>query len=289
MKMRKILVYARKTFSVLALPKTLRLLCIVMLLLGTLLLFLQDNYGHSRLVVLGRAAWDRSENVLIVNTYISWPSVEEKRLELSASRSVMRQFNDFPVDTEFLMVIRSSGGNQVIERIFALELPEHSTLSGPRWEIEPRMSIAVGSNPQLMEMIGLDTYVYQVRQPVWAREQVPGNDQVMFHETNPRVIKSMLDGNISVFDPDIWLMDTGGRVTHVRKIGATLFTWPELIRSVSRWCYGLAGFFAISAFAMHYRSFLAASFNQGFKTAKTNLAKAKKRKDAKKDQQANDD
>ncbi len=283
MRTRKSLADIRKSSSVLILPKTLRMLCMIMLLVGTLLIFVQDNYGHSRVVVLGRAAWDRSENVLVVNAYISWPSMQERRLELPSSRPILSQFDDFPTDTEFLIVLRRSGTQQVIERIFALEQPVHNTLSGPRWEIEPRMGIIVGSNPQLVEIIGLDRYIYQVRQPVWAREHISGNNLVLFQEDQPRVIKSMLDGNTKVFDPDIWLLDAGGRVTHVRRIGTVLFTWSGLALSLAFWSYGLACLLALLAVIMHYRLLLAGLCKAVIAKARSSLARVRRPKTVEQD------
>lgn len=254
MRMSKARHFCKRAFKLLVLPKTLRMTCLVLLLLASLLLLVQDNYNRPRLIVLGRAAWDQSANVAVINSYISWPGGQGARLEVPGDRYVLSQFNDFPNDTEFLMVLRQSGDKLSFDRIFALEVPEHSTLEGPRWEIEPRLDIVMGTAPQLVEMVGLDRFIYQLRQPLWVREQLVDIDRVEYQEGRPRAIKEMLDGDISIFNPDVWLVDAGGRVTHVRRVGEELFTWPGLVRSIARWGYYLAAATALLAILTCFRA-----------------------------------
>lgn len=257
MKINSAIQFCKKAVKIILLPKTLRIICLALVLLASLLCLLQDNFNQPRLIVLGRVAWDQSENVAVVNSYITWPRSKATSLEIPDNRVVLSQFNHYPNDTEFLMVLRRSGDKLSFDRIYALEQPDNSALEGPRWEVEPRLDIVVGTSPKLVEMIGLDRYIYRLRQPLWAREQLVNIDRVEYQDGKPRPLKWILDDETNMFHPNVWLLDAGGRVTHVRRIGDSLLTWPGLVRKLALWGFGLAAAVALLAVILHFWPHLA--------------------------------
>ena len=234
-------------------PKILRLLALGFILLASLFLLIQDNYGSNYMVALGPISRDKAESradvdVLVANS--GAPSLS--RLEVTGPWLLLRQLEQFSVDTEFLAVIHQRGQKLVFERIYVLSSPQSQELQGPTLsgELNLDLDLAVGVKPQLVEMVGLNRFGYQLTQPVWAKQNLPGADMVYYQQGN-EAVKQILDGENMSFVPEIFILDDQGRVLGLRHISGRLLTVPEFLRLGAGWLYGLGLALGLASFLIY--------------------------------------
>lgn len=219
-------------------PKILRLLALGLILIASLLLLIQGHYGSFHLVTVGTITRNPQDKGAIIQVTAAHPANAQAELAVSASGLLLWSIERVGEDTEFLAVIHQRGERLVFERIFLLSAPEDRDLRGAG---KPRsLGLAVGSRPELVAMVGLDRFGYQLSQPTWAREKMAGA-RTVFHELgNPDEIKEILDGVNKDFVPNLFLLDDEDTVLGMRSLGRRLLTLPELIRRTSLVLYGLA-------------------------------------------------
>jgi hypothetical protein len=230
-------------------PKTLRLLALGMILIASLFLLIQDNYGTEYMVALGPISGNQEEKSAEIKILVS-NVLAPSRLDVSASWILHWQLKNFNVDTEFLAVVHSQGEKLVFERIYVLVPPEALELQGPRWEAGMRLGMAVGTKPELVEMIGLDRFGYRLTQPAWAKQKLPGADIVYYQQGREAAVKNVLDGDSS-YVPDLFLIDAQRRVMGMRQISGRLLTLPEILRQAALWLYILAVILGLSSFTVY--------------------------------------
>lgn len=218
-------------------PKLLRLLALSLVLFASLLLLVQD-YGSHYMVTLGPISWDRESNSAEVHFYAANPSEPRRRIQVQGSWLMLRQIERVQ-DGDFLAVIKQRGENLFFERIYILSTPEVPGLQGPRLETGMRLDLAVGRKPVLVEMIGLDKFGYQLSLPTWAKKIMPDADKVYYQPGSFDTVKSVLEQDDS-YVPDIYILDSQGRVAGVRSIAGSLITFPAFLRGTALVLYILA-------------------------------------------------
>lgn len=218
----------KKLFS----AKILRMLALGLILLGSLLLLLQNYYGSTETVAVGKIRPGDGKTVemeVIASVPGNKASITVKLSQL------LRKSLHAKGDAEFLAVINRRGENLFFERVFLLSAPEDESLQDNA-TASPE-TIAVGSRPELVEMIGLDIFGYQLRQPVWAKEKMPQANKVYCREGIPGA-KEYLAGGGGEYN--LYLLNAEEEIVGLRKTGSRLLTFPEFMRWGAAVCYGLA-------------------------------------------------
>lgn len=225
-------------------PKILRLLTLGFVLIASLLLLIQSQYGSFHLVTVGTITRNPQDKGALIHVIASQPAGNRAEVAVSASGLLLRSIEGVGEDAEFLAVIHQRGERLVFERIFLLNAPEDRDLLGTR---QSRiLGLAVGSQPDLVTMVGLDRFGYQLSQPTWAKEKMPGADTVYYELGSPDEIKEILDG-VSQYVPNLYLLDNEGTVMGMRSLGRRLLPLPELMRWISMVIYGFAVLTAVGA------------------------------------------
>lgn len=220
-------------------PKILRLLALGLVLCASLLLLIQENYGTQFLVALGPIRCSPDENIAEVDVLAAIPRETPGKIRVSASKLLLRRLEKYAPETEFFAVIQQRGERLIFERIYALATAEAPALQGPRWVPERELTLAVGTKPELVAMVGLDMFGYQLSQPVWAKRKLPGADMV-YYQAGSFPVKEILDGIEKNFIPDMYILDGQNRIVGVRKWAGRLLTLPEFLRQAALSLYGAA-------------------------------------------------
>lgn len=216
------------------LPKIMRMLALGLILLGSLLLLFQDHYGDTELVAVGgiRPGAGNTVQLEILASYPgNGPGTVTVHLSELLRKSILKQGKD----AEFLAVINRRGKNRVFERIFVLS-PEEA-LQGTT--AVKSLTLAVGTRPELVEMVGLDRFGYELAQPVWAKQKMPAANIVYYQAGTFDAVKEILDGG-GDYSPNLYLLDAKSRIVGIRKTGGRLLTFPEFLRWASLVFYCLA-------------------------------------------------
>lgn len=218
--------------------KVLRWLALGLVLFASLLLLIPSRYGSLHLVAVGTISRDPSGGGAIIDIMAAQAKDSQAEIAVSASSLLLRNIEQAGEDAQFLAVVNQRGEKLVFERIFLLTAPEDLELQG---EPESKnLGLAVGSKPELVEMVGLDRFGYKLAQPIWAKEKMPGCDKVYHQQGNPDLIKDILDGNNGDFVPNLFLLDGEHTVVGLRRLGQRLLPLPELMRRAAIWLYGLS-------------------------------------------------
>lgn len=218
-------------------PKVLRLLALGLILLASLLLLVQSQFGTTYAVVMGTIT-RAEEGKAIVNVIAAEPRTGQAELAVSASKLLLGSIEKAG-EAEFLAVVNQRGSSLVFERIFLLSAPTGPGLQGPR-SGTGELGLAVGAKPELVEMIGLDKYGYELSPPAWAKERLPGADKVYYQRGSMDAAKAVLDGLDPVVSPDVYVLDSQGRIAGMRNLGRRLLPLPEVMRRTALSLYGAA-------------------------------------------------
>lgn len=218
------------------LPKSLRMLALGLVLLGSLLLLLQNYYGSTELVAMGKI-FPGEEKTAQMEIVASVPGNKADTVTVKLSKLLRKSILAQGEDAEYMAVINQRGENLIFERVFLLTAPKEEDLQDQT--AAKAQTLAVGLRPELVEMVGLDLFGYQLHQPVWAKEKMPQANKIYFQKGIFQGVKEILDGGGS-FSPDLYLLDAEARVIGIRKTGSRLLTFPELLRWGAVVCYGLA-------------------------------------------------
>lgn len=219
-------------------PKALRLLALGLILFASLLLLLQSLYGTLYLVAVGQISRNSEGAGAVMEVMASHPIGHQGELAVSASGLLVRSIEAAGEDAEFLAVIHRRGERLVFERIFLVQAPTRQELQGTRKS--KVLGLALGTKPELVEMVGLDRFGYALSQPAWAKEKLPGADIVYHQQGNSDAIKEILDGGNQEFVPNLFLVDEQGTVVGMRSLGRRLLPLPELLRRTALVLYALA-------------------------------------------------
>lgn len=212
----------KKLFS----PKYMRLLALGLILLGSLLFLLQSQYGSTELVAFGQVRPGAGKTVqfdVIASVPGDGPDVYQVSLSDTLRKALRRQGED----AEFLVVLNRRGKKMFFERIYVLSQPAEEALQGPKDYAD--LSLAAGVRPELVEMIGLDRYGYQLVPPIWARQKMPEAGKVYYQEGTFEAVKKILDGG-GEFTPNLYILDAKSRIVGVRRTGPRLLTFSETLR-----------------------------------------------------------
>jgi len=210
-------------------PKILRLLALGLVLLGSVLLLIQDNYGTHYSVVYGSISVDREDKAAFI-TVRAANSIEHGNITVHASRLLLRSIEKAGDGAEFLAVVHQGKDKLFCERIYVLAAPETPGLTGPRNDSGKRMTLVVGTRPELVAMVGLDKFGYQLDQPVWAKRKMPGAVMAYAQNGTLDAVKAIMDGENQDFSPNVYLLDAQERIVGIRKTGRSLLTMHKFLR-----------------------------------------------------------
>lgn len=215
--------------------KVLRMLALGLILLASLLLLLQNYYGDTEMVAMGRilAAGEKSVQLEVAASY---PGNGPSAVTVNLSRLLRKSILKRDEDAEFLAVINRRGEKLVFERIFLLTAPEKA-LQEPT--AVKSLTLAAGTRPELIEMVGLDRFGYQLAQPLWAKQKMPAANMVYYQAGTFDGVKEILDGG-GDYSPNLYLLDAKSRIVGIRKTESRLLTFPEFLRWASLAFYCLA-------------------------------------------------
>lgn len=222
--------HLKKLFS----AKILRMLALGLILLGSLILLLQNYYGSTELVAMGKIRPGDGKTV-VMDVVASVPG-KANTITVKLSSLLRKKILAQGEDAEFLAVVNRRGENLFFERIYLLTAPEEISLQDHA--IPKAQTLAVGRRPELVEMIGLDIFGYLLQQPVWAKEKMPQANKVYCQEGIFTGVKEILEGGGSIYD--LYLLDAETKVVALRKTGSPFLTFPEFLRYAAVVCYGLA-------------------------------------------------
>lgn len=230
-------------------PKILRLLALGFIFLASVFLLLQSLYGQTTMVAVGKVRFAEGKTVHMEIAAAS-PSRPAETITVTLSRMLIQSIlkNE---NTEFLAVINQRGQKFYFERIYELELPEEAVLQGP--ETSSWQSIAIGSDPELIEMIGLDRWGYQLKQPTWAQRFAPEARKFYYQRGTFDPVKTIIDGD-GDYTPNLYILDSRSRVIGLRRIGRSHLTLPQFFRLLSLGFFGLGLLLAGTAFILYKRT-----------------------------------
>lgn len=220
-------------------PKVLRLLALGLILIASLLLLIQDNYGNQRLAALVKMSGDPDAKSVEVEVLATYPQDPVKLVTVHASKLMISRIAKYESDQEFLVVIHERD-DYFFERIYPLATPASASLQGPNFGAGRQFRFAVGSKPELVAMIGLDRFGYQLDQPLWAKLKMPGTDMVYSQTGTLDAAKDILDGESDAFPPDVYYLDNQDRIVGLRQITGRIITFPEFMRLAAMWLYAAA-------------------------------------------------
>lgn len=243
--------------KVLLQPKILRLLALGMVLVASLLLLIQYNYGAQYLVAMGRISTDPKTRSADVEVLATFPANGPKSIEVSASKLLLGNIEKRGPEKEVLAVIYQRGDKLFFERIYTLTEPEGIGLHGPNFGPEKQLTLAVGRKPELVAMIGLDRYGYDLAQPIWAKQKMPGADLVYQQTGIMDAARDILDGTNIDFVPDVFVLDSQTRIVGLRRIDGRLVTFPEFLRIAAVVLYCLAVLAGLGSLLIYKRSAIA--------------------------------
>lgn len=232
-------------------PKVLRLIALGLTLLSCLLLLIQANYGSQRLVALGHLSGNGASKSIEVEILAAHPAESAKRITVDASRLLIRSIGKYDSDTEFLVVVNERK-QKFFERIYVLTKPEGGHLQGPRFDSGKQLVFAVGTKPELVAMVGLDRFGYNLSQPIWVKQKMPEADMVFCQTGTLDGVKEIMDGNSQDFSPDVFYLDSQDRVVGIRKISGRIVTFPEFMR-LAAICLFCAAFLAAAGSLIAYK------------------------------------
>lgn len=234
-------------------PRSLRLLALGFILFGSLLLLWQSYYGETVLVAQGKVRWAPDQTVLFaINSSVPGGGPEAVSVTLTPLLRISIQ--KWGEEAEFLAVINRLGDKLIFERLILLEEPAEAQLRGPN--SGGAVTLAVGTKPELVQMVGLDRYGYRLVQPAWARKKMPGADRVYYQAGTFEPVKKILEGGGS-FQPNLYILDEKSRVVGIRRLGASLATFPQFLRWAALVFYSLAPVSLLGAFIFNRRRELA--------------------------------
>lgn len=220
-------------------PKVLRLLALGLTLLASLLLLLQYNYGSHYLVTMGTISWDGESKVAEIDALASHPIQAQRVITVSASKILLRSLEKAGPDAEFVVVLHQRGEKLVFERIHLLTPPEAEKIQGPNWRRGRHYSLVVGTQPELVEMVGLDKYGYRLKLPNWVQRKIPDANLVYYQEGMLDEAKAVLDGE-SDYQPDIFILNDKLEMVGMRTTAGKFWTLPEVLRLATLCLYGAA-------------------------------------------------
>lgn len=224
--------------------KFLRMLALGLILLASLLLLLQSYYGNTELVAVGRIR-AAEEKTVQLEISASIPGNGPSTVTVNLSRLLRKSILKRGEDAEFLAVINRRGEKLVFERIVLLTGPEDHALQGAT--SAKSQTLAVGTKPELVEMVGLDRFGYKLAQPLWAKQKMPEANMVYYQAGTFDAVKEILAGG-GDYSPDLYILDANSRIVGIRKTGGRLLTFPEFLRWAALVFYGLALVSAVGAF-----------------------------------------
>lgn len=239
-------------FKQLFAPKILRLLALGFIFLASVFLLLQSYYGQTTMVAVGKVRFAEGKSVYM-EVVASFPGKPPQTITVTLSRMLLQSILK-KEDAEFLAVINQRRDKLYFERIYELELPEEVALHGP--EASGWQSIAIGTNPELIEMVGLDSYGYQLKQPVWGQHFAPQANKFYYQRGTFDRIETILDGD-SDFEPNLYILDSKARAIGLRRIGRSFLTLPQFFRILSAVFFGLGLLLAGVVFFLYKRTSLA--------------------------------
>lgn len=235
--------------------KILRLLALGFIFLASILLLLQGYYGKTELVAVGKIRFAEGKTVFM-DVIASSPGMRSETVTVHLSRmlaqSILRDG-----ETEFLAVLNRRGNGLYFERLFELEAPEDSKLLGPQtpgWQ-----TLAIGTKPELVAMVGLDRYGYQLKQPAWAKRLIPEADRLYYQRGTFDSVKAVLDGD--EYQPNLFILDGNSRVVGLRKIGRAHLTLPRFFRLAAAALFCL-GFLLGAVILVLYKRTILVSFGR---------------------------
>lgn len=224
--------------KVLLQPKILHLLALGLILIASLLLLIQSRYGSFHVVTVGNITRDPHGKGALIKVTAAHPANTQAELAVSASGLLLWGIERAGEDAEFLAVIHQRGEQLVFERLLLLGAPEDKNLRGTG---KSRIrGLAVGSQPELVAMVGLDRFGYQLSLPFWAKEKMAAASTVYHQLGNPDDIKEILDGTKQDYVPDVYLLDNEDTVLGMRSLGQRLLPLPELLRWIALGLYCVA-------------------------------------------------
>lgn len=232
--------------------KLLRLLTLGLILLGSLLLLLQSYYGETEIIALGKVRIGAGDTVQF-DLLAPYPAEQATACAVTLAKPLRNYLLKQGKDTEFLAVLNRWRGKLVFERIHLLTEPTAPDLQGPK--NFQNMTLAIGTKPELVEMVGLDRFGYRLVQPAWARKKAPAADMVYYQAGAFAAVQGVLAGE-EEFKPDLYILDGSGRIVGIRKIGKSLLTLPQFIRWLACVSFAFAPVAAGAAYCLSKRSAL---------------------------------
>lgn len=215
------------------------MLALGLVLIASLFLLIQDNYGSQRLAALVKMSGDPDAKSVEVEVLATYPQDPVKLVTVKASRLLINSIAKFESDQEFLVVIHERD-DYFFERIYPLAVPDSASLQGPNFSAGRQFRFSVGIKPDLVAMIGLDRFGYQLGQPLWAKLKMPGTDMVYSQTGTLDAAKDILDGESDAFSPDVYYLDNQDRIVGLRQVTGRIITFPEFLRQAAVWLYGAA-------------------------------------------------
>ncbi|HBI57340.1 MAG TPA: hypothetical protein DDY38_10980, partial [Firmicutes bacterium] len=120
--------------------KFLRMLALGLILLASLLLLLQNYYGNTELVAVGRIR-AAEEKTVQLEISASIPGNGPSTVTVNLSRLLRKSILKRGEDAEFLAVINRRGEKLVFERIVLLTGPEDQALQGATSAKSPTLAV----------------------------------------------------------------------------------------------------------------------------------------------------